>query len=134
MADGSNSTVPFLRDFEIDDLKEVSFKPITATTTDNAQLTQTTKSSIPIIPVGATPHQVLHCPHEFKQAKAVLKWTQGPELFEAIQFVLEDPGDVDCWDGLCSEEPNHRSVDAFNGRTNIAIVGPHSQQLQSGPI
>ena len=115
MANASNSTIPFLRDFKIDDLKEVSFKPTATTATGDTQSTQTTKASIPIIPVGATPHQALHCPHVFKRAKAILKWNQGPKPFKAIQFVLEDPGDTDHWDGLCSEDPNHQSVDTFNG-------------------
>ena len=113
MANASNSTVPFLRDFEIDDLKEVSFKSTAATATGDTQSTQTTKASVPIIPVGATPHQALHCPGKFKQAKANMRRTPGPKPFEAIQHTPEDPGDVDCWDELCSKN-ELLSVDTFD--------------------
>ena len=110
MANASNLTVPFLRDFKMTDLTTVSFK----LTTNTANGAQTAEASIPIIHVGATPHQVLCCPHEFKRAKAILKWTTGPKPFKAFQFVPEDPRDVDCWDGLCSRESNQRSVDESN--------------------
>ena len=110
MANASNSIVPFLRDFEMDDFAIVSFK-----LTMNTNLgPQTVKTSLPVIPVDATHHQLFHCPHNFKQAAVIMKWTQGPKPFEAFQFVPQDPGDVDHWDGSISAEPNQRSVDKFN--------------------
>ena len=91
MANSSNSTIPFQRDFEMDDFTTVTFK-LTMTTNHGPQ---TAKVELPIIPVDATHHQLLHCPHKFNQAEVTMKWTQGPKLFEAFQFTLEDPGDVD---------------------------------------
>ena len=108
MANASNSTFPFLRDFEMDDFATVSFK-----STMNTNLgPQTAKASLPVIPVDATHHQLFHCPHNFKRAAVIMKWTEGPKPFEAFDFIPQDPGDVDCWDGLISAE-DKRSVDNF---------------------
>ena len=39
-----------------------------------------------------------------------MHWTTGVKLFEVIQHIPEDPGDVDCWDELCDDSDSQAVV------------------------
>ena len=107
----SNAIIPFLHNFEMDKLTDASCK-VTVTTArnddnDSAQTTQQKKAKVPIIPVGATKHQLLHCPHKFQRARVDMHWTNGPQLFELISNMLEDPADIHFWENLSQNECSH---------------------------
>ena len=98
--------VPFLPDCELEDFTNASFKATVANTRNVAdggttQTTEQKKAQVPIIPTGATKHQLLHCLQKFKRARSAMQWTNGPKLFESIQDTLENPADAKRWDSLC---------------------------------
>ena len=33
-----------------------------------------------------------------------MKWETGPKIHESFNFILQDPGDIDYWDGLIELE------------------------------
>ena len=73
--------IPFLRDFELDDFTTASSKVTVTTARDNddggAQTTQQKKALIPVIPIGATNHQLLCCLHKFDRAKTDMLGPMG---------------------------------------------------------
>ena len=103
--------VSFLPDHEMDDFTNVSFKVTVANTREvtgggTTQTTEQKKAQLPIIPVGATKHQLLCCLQKFDRAKSTMQWTNGPKLFESIQETLENPANVKHWDSLCLRNPD----------------------------
>ena len=87
------TVIPFLRDFEITDLKITTYKLTTTTRVGNVTTTEQKKYSVPMITAGASKHQIIYCINEFYHAKSSLRWTIGTKLFENILDILGDPSD-----------------------------------------